>query len=421
MGTRRKLVKAGANWVDGEKFFNRKVELDIMRDRVREGRHTLLTAQRRIGKTSLVRELLRCLAAEADFETVFVDLEHAADVPTAIAEIVIQARSVEHFWSRIKRSFATLLQGLSNRVEEVKVADLEVKLRKGIDAGNWNDRGDQVFADLAACQKPVVLAIDELPILVNRLLRGNDHVITPKRRGVTDLFLSSLRKNGQAHQDRVCMIVSGSISLEPLLHQVNLGASINIFSPFELKPWDRQTSMDCLAALARNYGLDLSCEVRSEMCCRLRYCIPHHVQLFFEHLHEYLRRHGKRKATLSDIGQVYEEDILGVRGQVGLSYYESRLKMVLGERGYTMALDLLTEAAVNKGFLTQETLGLYRAAFSSSSAEGLFSIDDVLHILEHDGYLAAEPEGYRFMSGLLEDWWQARYSARFTPIAKRKG
>ena len=55
------LRKAGANWVDGDRFFNREVELEMLAERARDGIHTLLTAPRRMGKTSLVRESLRCL------------------------------------------------------------------------------------------------------------------------------------------------------------------------------------------------------------------------------------------------------------------------------------------------------------------------------------------------------------------------
>ena len=69
------LRKAGANWVEGDRFYNRESELEALTERVGDGIHTLLTAQRRIGKTSLVRELLRRLAHEGRFETIFVDLE----------------------------------------------------------------------------------------------------------------------------------------------------------------------------------------------------------------------------------------------------------------------------------------------------------------------------------------------------------
>ena len=52
------LEKAGANWVEGDRFFNWEVELEALSERVRDGTHTLLAGQRRMGKTSLVRELL---------------------------------------------------------------------------------------------------------------------------------------------------------------------------------------------------------------------------------------------------------------------------------------------------------------------------------------------------------------------------
>ena len=55
------LTKAVGNWVDGERFFNREDDLAALQENVRDGTHTLITAQRRMGKTSLVRQLLSIL------------------------------------------------------------------------------------------------------------------------------------------------------------------------------------------------------------------------------------------------------------------------------------------------------------------------------------------------------------------------
>ena len=46
-------------WVSGNNFFNREPELPVLATRVLEGNHTLLTGQRRMGKTSIARELGR--------------------------------------------------------------------------------------------------------------------------------------------------------------------------------------------------------------------------------------------------------------------------------------------------------------------------------------------------------------------------
>ena len=412
------LRKAGGNWVDGDRFFDRDAELEALMERVADGRHTLLTAQRRMGKTSLVRETLRRLAEAGKFEPLFVDLEDAEGAEDAIAEIAAHTLAAQGTWLPIKRAFANFLEQAGDRVEELEVTELKVKLRAGTDRGNWKERGDAVFKALARHEKPVVLAIDELPILVNRLLKGDDYRITPGRRQEADAFLSWLRKVGQAHRT-VCLILSGSVSLEPILRQAGLSAHANIFSPFELEPWSQETAADCLEALALNYDLDLSFDVRQRMCRKLRCCIPQHVQQFFDYLHEYLRRAGSSVATPDDVAHVYNTYMLGIRGAIDLDHYRSRLEMVLGRDGCRVAIELLTEAAVNDGVLTDQVIDSYDECFRSLEDFHGAPGTDVLPVLEHDGYLGRTSDGYRFVSGLIEDWWRARFGVHFTPNSDR--
>ena len=416
------LKKAGSNWVDGDRFFDREAELDVLVDRVRNGTHTLLTAQRRMGKTSLVRELLRRLKAEGRFETVFVDLEGVGAAADAVVEIGVESRHIQRAWDRIKSGFSNVLREVDDRVETLAVAEVRVKLRAGIDRGSWQQKGDAVCAALAKNERPVVLAIDELPILVNRMLKDHDYRITPGGKQDVDEFLSWLRKNGQDYRDRICFILSGSVGLEPILRQAGLSAHANIFSPLDLKPWTEKTALDCLAALAQTCHLDLPIAARKEMCRRLRCLVPHHVQRFFDSLDEDLRLAGRRCVSLEDVERVYTDEMLSIRGQADLDHYESRLKLVLGPDGYRAALSLLTEAAVNGGVLHRAAIDRYSERFRAwTVADHPVPIDDVLRVLEHDGYLEPRGDDYRFVSGLLEDWWRARHGRHFVPVARRSG
>ena len=214
------------------------------------------------------------------------------------------------------------------------------------------------------------------------------------------------------------LILSGSVGLEPVLRQAGLSAHANIYSPLELHPWTHDTSSRCLAALAGTYHLDLSQDVRAEICRRLRCCVPHHVQQFFDYLHQHLRRNERSTATIQDVALVYERELLSVRGQINLEHYEVRLRMVLGDEAYATALELLTEAAVNHGRLADQAIRRYRDALEPAAGDAV-QIEDVLYSLEHDGYLQRQADGYDFVSGLLEDWWLARHGRYFTPIEDR--
>ncbi len=412
------LRKGGSNWVEGDSFFDREVELEILMDRMRDGNHTLVTAQRRMGKTSLVRELLRRLVEGGEFETVFVDLEAALDPADAIAETAVRARPVSGAWRRIEAGFANILKEVGGRVEELSVSDLKVKLRAGIDAGNWPQRGDAVFAALAGSARPVVLAIDELPILVNRLLKDDSGRITPEGRKEADAFLSWLRRNGQAHRGGITMILSGSVGLEPLLEQAGLSAHANIFSAYDLKPWDEDIAVSCLSELAGTHEVDLPHGICREMCRKLRCCIPHHVQMYFDKLHDRLRHAGRQAATEEDAERVYLHEMLSVRGQTDLQHYEDRLRTILGTAGCPVAMEILTATAVD-GCLDGGAIDRYRAYFTAAAGNagpGGPTVDNVLHILLHDGYLEPQDSGYRFTSGLLEDWWRNRWGGSFRPV-----
>lgn len=403
------LRKAGGNWVTEDKFFDREMELETLTERVGDRVHTLLVGQRRMGKTSLVRELQRRLGDNGVLETLFVDLEAAATMEDAITELAIQARSLKSTSQKLKDVFANVLKGLSENFEEIEAYELRIKFRAGIDSASWQVRGDQIFAALADNPNPVNLAIDELPIFINRLLKNPDGEITSEGRLNADLFLSWLRRNCQTHQGRVSVIVSGSIGLEPVLHQAGLDAQANHFQPFELKPWSQQIAIDCLGELANSYDLDLPFEVRNAMCIRLRCCIPHHVQLFFDQLHNHLRLEGRTNATVDDVEIVYNRDLVGVRGQVHLEHYQSRLKMVLSDEKYSDALEILTDAAVNNGLLTPVMIERFLVPKSPDAAVERQWMTYLLYVLQHDGYLEPVDGGWRFVSGLLEDWWRSRY------------
>ena len=413
---KKKLKKSQGNIVSGTRFWDREKDIELLTQKIDEGANVLLVAQRRIGKTSVLAELH--LILHERYTCVFVDLQRARSSPQAIADLSMAIHDHKPLWEKTKGVFANILGKVADSIEKVEAGDLGVTLRAGLTGGNWMAKGDQIFSILAKSEKPVLLMFDEVPIMVNYMLKGDDFRITPERRQQADEFLSWLRKNNIEHQGKVMTIITGSIGLEPILRQARLSATINHFVPFELKPWDEDTAVSCVKALADEYGVKLQDGVPKEMVNRLGCCIPHHVQMFFSHIYDRCIRKGAMQCSVVEVGEVYEEEMLGVRGHAELTHYEERLEMVLGKEFFTLCLDMLTEAAF-VGCLTKEAISAFQEEYALGEIDVVEAQKEIIWVLEHDGYLKQSQKGYVFVSKLLCDWWKNRHRNFFTPVLER--
>ena len=120
----------------------------------------------------------------------------------------------------------------------------------------------------------------------------------------------------------------------------------------------------------------------------------------------------------ADVDEVYEKEMLSTRGHAELTHYEDRLKLVVDPDAFPFALEILTEAAVT-GCLTRDALAALEKYYSFAERTTTEVQQEILRVLEHDGYLTLRNNGYVFVSKLLRDWWKARYSFRYVPVSER--
>jgi len=412
------MSEALGKWVAGDDFWDREKDIEIFMERIKQGAHQLLVAQRRTGKTSLLKETERRINLEGRYLCLFIDFQKSLNAQDAIVELSLAAHPYRSLWKKTTDVFSNVLNKIMETIEEVNVKEIGIKIRSGLTSGNWAEKGDQIFNILASSEKPVVLLMDEVPILVNEMLKGQDYVITPERKQAVHEFMSWLRKNSLEYQGKIRIVLSGSIGLEAILRQANLTSTINNFAAFKLKPWDEETAEGFLNEIAHRYDLHFDEGVAGEMLKRLGCLIPHHVQMFFSLVREWCKRKGTNKVTLEDVEMVYKGEMLSVSGHAELAHYEERLEKVLGKEQFAIALDILTETAVT-GYLMRdvlEKLPLYHEILKTGDQSIL---KEILWVLDHDGYLEQKGDRYVFVSLLLKDWFSARHGSFFTPILKR--
>ena len=398
-------------WVGGDDFFDREADLRVLKRLVEDRNHILLAGQRRMGKTSVVRELGRRLEA-GGWAFLFTDVEGATCPEDAIAGIAQATHSVRP----IARRFAGAMgRWFSDNVEEVSALDFRVRIRGNLDAGSWRRYGEQLLRDCAAHRQPVLLAIDELPIFLKRML---SHDGDPHR---VEGFLSWLRGTLQDLGDAApVLIVSGSVGLQPLVRRLGISDRINHLYPYRLGPWDRATSIECFNRLAESNGVPVEDAVAQSVYAALGIGIPHHVQSFFARLSDFLAMQGRTRMMVADVEAVYRTELLGPSGQSDLAHYETRLKDAFDEDAYSVAMKILAEAAIQQVFTAAARRNL-EVACAPIMTEAPERITEAMEVLEHDGYLVAGDHGHRFSSRLLQDWWAARFRDHHIPLDPRSG
>lgn len=412
------LIQAHGNWVAGDRqFWNREQEVDLFIEYLEEGANLHMIAQRRIGKTSLMREVSRRI--DNRFICLHIDLQKAWTAEDLLVELGAATHPHKPLWLKTKEVFGNVFGKAADSIETLQIDQITMKLREGLVQGNWQAKGDRLLEALASSEQPVVLFMDEVPILINRILKGSDYQMTPDRVAKADALMSWLRDNSIRHRGAIRFVVTGSIGFEPILRQAGLSATINNFKPFHLEPWSSDVAEGCLRALANQYDLDYGEGACERMAERLGSCIPHHVQMFFGHVYELCRKRDDMTCTVEDVDRVYETRMLSTRGHAELSTFEERLKMMVGAEVLPYVLDFLTEAAVT-GQLTPNAIGVFQKDHELDDAAGQRTTREVLDILEHDGYLEQQVQGYTFVSHLLRDWWKSRFgSFGFVAAAER--
>lgn len=386
MKTRNRISTRTGNWVTGKFYLNRPSELKSLWRKIKSGEHILLSAPRRVGKTSILMDLVN--NPEPGF--------------TPIYEITESINEANKFFKRI---FESLFQELSkkDRITEsikgfIKKKGIKVAGAQGVEFENYEPDYHKEIIEL--CEKLpsdqiYIILIDEFAQTVQNIIEDFD--ITHARQ-----FLSlnrELRQNPQVNQ-KIRFVYAGSIGLENVVGQINLTKTINDINPFGITPFSKDEARELVNQILEGTDLEMSESVFNHTLKKLGLIIPFYLQLILEGCDELLPMESEKsiKFTNKLIDQAFD---LALDKRNYFEDWYSRLRRTFKGNDYNFIIEVLGIAAQQEKLDKSKILDIaYKHEISDSYRNLLMS-------LLHDGYLTtSDQKAYYFTSALLKAWWK---------------
>jgi hypothetical protein len=396
--------------VGGDDFFDRQWELAALTRAVQAGNNVLLTAPRRVGKSSLLLNALEW-ARKQGWIAIDADVQDC-DTEASLLEKLIEACKTAGVKLPLLDEMAQKAKALKRFLAGSKLGGAGVEIEIGEDGPpDWREAGrlfEKMLAQVSAGGKRVVVGFDELPIFLGKLQKA------PSGKARADLILRWMRSLRLATRRRVSWIVCGSVGLDTFVEQHGLVGTINDLQLQRLGPFAENTAVEFLMALGRSplNPLPLSEELARHILDRVGWPLPYYVQLMFHALRE-LPPHARSDAfpSIADVDAAYEE-LLSPNCSAYFAHWDTRLDDQLDVAQAASARFLLKQICTSpRGVSRNKLLRLILARRPEDDPEAVErDLAQLLDLLERDGYLMRQKNAYAFRSFLLRDYWKRRTS-----------
>lgn len=376
-------------------FFHREQLCDAFFKNIEKGSHILLSAPRRVGKTSLMFYLY-----DQAPENYIIDYEITESIDSENA-----------FFKRLFRAFEKRLRQHEWLMSQVKTYCNSLGITavgaKGVELEkyqiNYFDGLLDLLENLDVKGQRIVFMIDEIADTLKNIIQKEG-----EQAGRSFLDKNrELRMNPNLFK-KVQFVYAGSIGLENIVAGLKCSEKINDLYPFQVPPLSPTETEAFLAELSAVFHLRFGAEEKEYLKERTAWHIPYYYQLIFDRINKLLFD-SRQKDEYTDVSKTLIdaafESALTERNY--FKHWESRLKTTFDRKEYKYMIEVLCIAAADGHVSMGGKKGLMNIA---SKKKYLLAprVHDLLHVLTYDGYLNNDksPQQYQFNSPLLRDWWK---------------
>lgn len=361
-----------------------------------------MTAERRIGKTTVIRKL--CAEPRPGWVPVFQDLER---YHTARDFALSVYREVDRFLAgrqRVARRSLDLLKALGG----IEVGGI-FKLPELKSDAPWQDILTCAIQDLVHererhDQRPLFLW-DELPYMLASIRQQDGE---PVAMAVLDTLRALRQTHGPAG---LRMVLTGSIGLHHVIaalkRQHYANSPLNDTYPLEVPPLDAGPAKDLAAHLVEGEQITSACPSETaETVARLADGFPFYIHHIVKAL-KYAALAVPNGADPALVEEVVQRQLTDPNDPWELDHYRDRIPVYYGEDAEQAVLGILDGLAASPEPTALSINALLHEARASGTLDNREQLIELLRLMEQDHYLSRTTSGeYSFRFPLLRRWWR---------------
>jgi len=375
-----------------EQFFKRSDLRNEILDAITSGDSILVSAPRRVGKTSILLDLVD--DPDPDVFTVYIDseaIENPEDFFQLILKEILNGDRIEGF-GKFSKSVKDSFSKWSNRLAGISIGGFGLDIRQG-EKISYYDKLIDFLSEINLESKRIAILVDEFPITVEHIhhkhgIDGVRHFLNQNR---------TLRQN-PAFQQKVKFIYCGSIGLFTVVKRLNATDRINDLREIKIGALrKRDAEIFVTDLLFGKTGMVPEIVIIDYILHKIEWWIPFYFQLMVKELSD-LIVYDRQPWTEKTIDTAFEKVV--ENGNIYFQHFKSRLSKTFEKGEFDFVVEFLTVLKSRSTMEFNEVLNM---------AEGhnvRLQADTILEILIYDGYIIEEDRSYKFYSPILKRWWK---------------
>ena len=378
-----------------DRFFPRDNVVKRIRRKLRAGGHLLLSAPRRIGKTSILKHIENNPQENQIIRYIIVQsIDSSEEFFKKLYNVLINDKEIfdglEGYWQRTTASAKRYASRITGFTVEGSV---EIGEEETI---NYYEECMLLVEHFDKKEKNIIIFVDEFPDAINNILE--------KDKSLAIKFLQQNRDMRQVFSNTSLQFVyTGSTGLNNVVKKLNELDLINDIPSIPIEPFSQNEVKLLIKRLVLgfkedNKDFDIDDKTIEYILKKIRWRLPYYIQIIVEELFEYY----DENETIIDasIVEMAISDIVKANSN-HQNYFENwkrRLRTAFKNEEYDFAVSVLNYISKNDV--------ISHADFHDMSLQ--YKVDDfkyVSDVLMHDGYISEDNKNYGFNSILLKEWW----------------